>query len=123
MNANELSLTFADGRAQRLPGETVELSALWALEKTPSSVEARLFWFARGKGTEDVGVVATLSVPSPASAGEHVFRFTLPAGPYSFSGKLVSLLWAVELVAGKQVARCEFVLAPGGREIVLGAAK
>jgi hypothetical protein len=123
MSANELSLTPADGRTQRRPGESVDFSALWALQKKPGSVVARLFWFTRGKGTEDVGVIATQTVPAPASAGEHVFRFTLPAAPCSFSGKLVSLLWAVELIAGDEVARCEFVLAPHGREIVLGAAK
>jgi hypothetical protein len=119
MSANELSLSPTDGRQNRRPGETVEFSALWALQKQPASIEARLFWFTRGKGTEDVEVVAKSEAPAPAIAGEHVFRFTLPAGPYSFSGKLISLLWAVELVAGNESARSEFVLAPEGREIAL----
>ena len=123
MSTNDLSLTPVDGRTSRKPGETVEFSALWALEKKPASVEARLFWFTRGKGTEDVGLIATQAVPSPELAGEQVFRFTLPDAPYSFSGKLISLLWAVELVAGDQVMRCEFVLAPEGREIALSHAK
>jgi hypothetical protein len=119
MSTDELSMSPSDNRPNRRPGETVEFSALWALQKPPAAVEARLFWFTRGKGTEDVGIVATERVSAPGSAGEHAFLFTLPESPYSFSGRLISLLWAVELVADKSVARCEFTLAPDGREIVL----
>jgi hypothetical protein len=79
-----------------------------------------LFWFTQGKGTEDVGVVAKEIVPSPGADGTHRVRFTLPEAPYSFSGRLISLIWAVELVADDAAARWEFVLAPDGREIVLG---
>src|ERR1043166_4380135 len=45
----------------------------------------------------------------------------LPESPYSFSGKLISLVWALELVAepSKEVIRREFVLAPGGEEVRL----
>lgn len=116
---DELDIFPTDNRAERQPGETVELSAMWALKKAPRTLEARLFWFTRGKGTEDVEVVATQPVTTPAIAGEHVFRFTLPEGPWSFSGKLISLLWAVELVADDTSARWEFTLAPGGHEIRL----
>jgi hypothetical protein len=121
VNAPEIDLSLAGGRASFAPGEILEADALWALSVAPKTIEARLFWRTRGKGTEDIGLVQRESVPSPISAGEHRFRFTLPAGPYSFSGKLISLLWAIELVAepGGKVARCEFVLSPSGREIVL----
>ena len=46
---------------------------------------------------------------------------TLPAGPYSFSGRLISLIWALELVAepGNHVARVEITLGPDGQEVVL----
>ena len=117
--ANELDIFPADNRTDRQPGETVELSAMWALGKLPRVLEARLFWFTRGKGTEDLEVVATQPAPTVSQAGEHTFRFTLPEGPWSFSGKLISLLWAVELVADDQSARWEFTLAPGGREVRL----
>ena len=123
MSADELSIAPIDNRTSRQPGESVEFSALWALQKPPASVEARLFWSTRGKGTEDVEVIATLRVPSPAPAGEHVFRFELPLSPYSFSGRLISLTWAVELIAGRASARCEFIVAPDGREIVLAETK
>jgi hypothetical protein len=117
--ADELDIFPNDNRAERRPGETVELSAMWALGKAPRVLEARLFWFTRGKGTEDLEVVATEQVAIPTIAGERVFRFTLPAGPWSFSGKLISLLWAVELVADDKSARWDFTLAPDGCEIRL----
>jgi hypothetical protein len=45
----------------------------------------------------------------------------LPETPYSFSGRLISLLWALELVAppSKTVGRQELVVAPGGQEVRL----
>ena len=50
--------------------------------------------------------------------------FVLPPAPYSFSGKLISLIWAVEVVAEgiKEASRLEFTLSPDGREITLSSA-
>ena len=115
-----LAITPTRSDSSRKPREVLELIVQWSLPSVPTSLEARLFWFTRGKGTEDVGVVATEPVPSPGANGEHRVRFTLPEAPYSFSGRLISLIWAVELVADmKTAARWEFVLAPAGREILL----
>jgi len=121
MSADELDLFPQDERTGRRPGETVELSGMWALGHRPKAVEARLLWFTRGRGIEDIVVVASQAVPSPAEAGEQVFKFTLPEGPYSCSGRLVSIKWAVELVADAEAARWEFTLGPDGREIALGS--
>ena len=114
-----LTIAPARGDSSRKPREVLELVARWSLPSAPRSLEIRLFWFTRGKGTEDVGVVATERVPAPGGNGEHRVRFTLPDAPYSFSGGLISLIWAVELVADETAARWEFVLAPEGREILL----
>jgi hypothetical protein len=122
MSNEELGLFTVDGRTAFLPGETLELSVLWAFAEKPAPLEVRLFWFTRGKGTEDVEVVATEPISTDAPAGEAKLRFALPAAPYSFSGKLISLIWAAELVAqpGDRSTRCEFTLSPTGVEIVLG---
>lgn len=123
MKNDELGLFIENDRTGFAPGSTLELTALWALSATPASLEARLFWYTRGKGTEDVEVVATEKISAPAAAGEARLRFALPVAPWSFSGKLVSLVWAVELVAepGARSTRCEFFLSPDGREILLHA--
>lgn len=80
---------------------------------------ARLFWYTRGKGTQDVVVVQEETFPAPGAQDERKFSFRLPAGPYSFSGRLISLLWAVEVVVqpGDESGRTEFTVSPTGDEI------
>lgn len=120
---NQLRLGTRDDRRNFQPGEELTGAAGWEFEHAPQALEVRLLWFTRGQGTEDVAVVDTVRFDHPAAAEARPFRFQLPAAPYSFSGKLISLLWAVELVAlpSKESARVEFVLAPEGREVVLPA--
>ena len=120
MSDGRLTLRSDDGNGARRPGDVVELAADWAFDQSPKSLEARLFWFTRGKGTQDVGVVETQPVGMLQLSGHERLRFKLPEAPYSFSGRLISLVWAVELVADDdQTARWEFVLAPEGGEILL----
>jgi hypothetical protein len=116
-----LTLKPTSGGTERRPGDTLELLASWSLASAPESLEARLFWFTQGKGTQDVGVVETQPIDVPGPQGERRIRFKLPDTPYSFSGTLITLAWGVELIAGdEEAARWEFVMAPGGREIRLG---
>lgn len=117
----ELKILLRDERRNFRPGETVEGVAGWRLDQAPQSIELRLFWFTRGKGTEDVGVVNRLCFDAPQREEGRRFSFALPAEPYSFSGQLISLIWALELVAepGERSTRVELVLSPTGREILL----
>jgi len=103
------------------PGETIEGAVLWELPKTPSLAEVRLLWFTRGKGTEDGETVATVNFDIPSAGDTRQFSFTAPNGPYSFSGTLIALIWAIEFVAkpGDEFERLEIVIAPEAREIVL----
>ncbi|MCX8038728.1 MAG: hypothetical protein N3D11_17075 [Candidatus Sumerlaeia bacterium] len=116
-----LQITLHDNRTEFLPGETVEGRVSWQLAQPAKSVEVRLFWFTRGKGTTDVEVAATARFDRPAPSDQQPFRFTLPKAPYSFSGKLISLVWAIELVVepSGETERVEIVLSPTGREILL----
>ncbi len=104
------------------PGEHLRGQAAWNLAATPEKLEIRLFWYTRGRGTRDVEVVERRTVARPGITGEEAFAFHLPDGPYSFSGKLISVIWAVELVADEETVgeRAEFILAPDRREILLG---
>lgn len=122
MSNEELAVFAEDNRLAFRPGEVLRVAVLWALPRAPERLEARLFWFTRGKGTPDVNVVATEHIQADASAGEQKVQFTLPAEPYSFSGRLISLIWAVELVAfpEERSARLEFTMSPTGQELVLG---
>ena len=120
---SQLTIEIREGRSNFEPREEVMGTAGWKLDQTPRAVELRLFWFTRGKGTEDAGVVETVRFDRPMSEETRSYRFRLPEMPYSFSGKLISLIWALELVAepSKEVARVEITVAPGGREVRLNS--
>lgn len=113
-----VALTPRDPSTQRKPEEVLELRGEWQLTAMPKTLEARLFWYTRGKGTEDVWLVATRPL-SPSVAGRENIKFRLADAPYSFSGTLITLAWAVELVADDEVARWEFTMSPTGAEIRL----
>ncbi len=116
-----LEVTLAGGRAAFAPGEEIEATAVWQLDEEPKSLEVRLFWFTSGKGDRDSELVAAETI-EPSVSGHRTCRLRLPdPAPLSFSGKLVSLLWAVELVAepGARAGRVELVVSPTGRELLL----
>jgi len=118
----ELVVVLKDEASAFEPGDEVRGVAGWRLAVPPQSASVRLIWFTKGKGTQDVQVVAREELEGPLGAEEgRKFRFVLPEGPYSFSGKLVSLVWAVELVVqpGDRGERAEIVVGPGGREVLL----
>jgi hypothetical protein len=118
---NRLQIETVDGRTAFDPGEEIEALLEWDLEEEPESVELRLVWNTAGKGTTDLAVVRTVRFDSPLRQESRRATVRLPRSPYSFSGKLISLIWALELVAlpGGEAARTEITLAPGGREVVL----
>ena len=118
-----LSLQLDGGGTLYRPKGKLSGSAQWQLEKEARAIEVRLIWFTQGKGTQDVEVVDRRRWETPVLMGQEKFEFTLPEGPQSFSGKLISLTWAVELVIEKanESARIEFVLSPFDAEIQLGA--
>jgi hypothetical protein len=116
-----LEVTIPNGRTAFAPGEEIEAAAVWQLDESPESLEVRLFWFTEGKGDRDTGMVLAESI-EPGPSGHCTCRFRLPdVVPSSFSGKLVSLLWAIELVAepGARAGRVNLVVSPTGQELRL----
>jgi len=116
-----LNIALHEDKTAFAPGQTVEGTIRWSLQTNPEHLEFSLFWYTAGKGTRDVGVVETARFDNPGACGSKEFAFPLPDGPYSFSGKLISLIWALELTCrpGSETARREITLSPTGREIIL----
>lgn len=85
------------------------------------SLTVTLLWTTEGKGTEDVEVVDRVEVEHPSRRGSHDFSFRLPDFPWSFSGTLISLVWAVEasLEPDGNLERVTLVSAPERQEVVL----
>jgi hypothetical protein len=114
-----IRLGLRENKTAFRPGETIAGAVLWQFENPPASAEVRLVWFTRGKGTEDGGIAATVALDAPPAADTREFSFEAPNGPYSFSGTLIAVLWAVEFVVkpGNEFQRIEIVIAPGAKEI------
>lgn len=112
-----------DGATSFRPGDVVEGTVRWQRASPPVVVELRLFWYTEGRGDQDVGVVQTVPFANPAAVDRRTFRVSLPEGPYSFSGKLITLAWSLEAVAqpGDWSGRIGITLSPTGEEIRLGA--
>jgi hypothetical protein len=116
-----LQIEIQGGANAFLPGETLEGTVSWQLDAPAETVELRLLWYTQGKGDQDVGVVSVVPFASPGLADRRAFRVRIPEGPYSFSGKLISLLWALEVVAepGSRASRLEITVSPTRREILI----
>ena len=103
------------------PGVDIEGEVSWADLESEENIEIRLIWFTSGKGTRDIEIVNTIDVPVGSANGKERFRIAGPGYPYSFSGKLISLIWAVEAVVmpSRDSATTEILIAPGEVEVVL----
>lgn len=118
----KLQIGLRENKHSYHPGEQIAGAVLWELDESPRLAELRLLWSTRGKGTEDLSVVRTEFFSDPQPGDTRPFSFQAPEAPYGFSGKLISLIWALELVIepGDHSERVEIVIAPEGREILLG---
>jgi hypothetical protein len=132
---NKAQITLANNKTQFFPGEVIRGVAHWELENVPGSLDLRLFWYTKGKGNTDMQILHTIAL-KPSKNGEQEFEFKLPTSPYSFSGKLISLIWALELVIrsatdmyaidwkekpGCEAARLEITMSPTGMELLLSS--
>jgi hypothetical protein len=116
-----IRLGLRENRTTFSPGETIAGAVLWEFPEKKKSIEVRLVWSTRGKGTEDGATVATQSLNAMSAADTGTFQFTAPDSPYTFNGTLIAVLWAVECVVepGGEFERLEIIIAPSGKEIVL----
>jgi hypothetical protein len=116
-----IQLGLRENRTAYAPRDELVGAALWELEAAPTSAEVHLVWSTKGKGTEDAALAATVTFDAPLAGDTRPFSLRLPASPYSFSGRLISLVWAVELVLqpANLSQRVEIVVAPGGAEVIL----
>lgn len=120
-----IHVEFAGGKNRFRPGEMLEGVVSWDLAAAPEVLEIRLLWRTQGKGTEDSAVVERVHVEGPTRSDRKPFRVPIPLGPYSFSGKLISLTWSIQAVVGTE-ARSELVnltVSPSGEEILLHGKK
>lgn len=104
------------------PGETISGYVHWNTGgERYQRVLVSLLWHTEGKGNEDVEVIHQVNIPASTTQDRRQFSFELPNFPWSFSGRLISLVWNIEasLEPRGDVHRETLVLAPGGVEVRL----
>ena len=108
--------------AQFRCGDEIRGTVSWNLESKPERIFVRLFWYTSGKGTMDVGIKDEFVIENPGFSNIQNFNFKAPSSPYSFSGRLISIIWAVEALTSdkKHTESVQLEISPTGREIVLG---
>ncbi|QDU36928.1 hypothetical protein Mal4_12290 [Maioricimonas rarisocia] len=118
---NSISIETAAGQTHFAPGAEIDVYLDWQLDEDPAALEVRVVWHTAGKGDMDLGVAHTVRLDHPTASGNRQMTITLPRAPYSFSGRLVSLMWGLECVAlpDGTSARKEIMIAPQGDEVRL----
>ena len=123
MNTTEsgLQLETVDRRREYAPGEQLELDVAWQLLEPGEAIEVRLVWYTVGKGDQDLSVVDSERIDDPPLYDRRRCTFVLPEGPYSFSGRLISLVWCVELIVlpGGPSRRIDLTVGPDRCEVLL----
>ena len=114
-------ITLSVERKDLRPFEPVAGRVEWRLEEVPKELELRLCWFTRGPVAEESETVEVLRLGDTAS-GACEFSFVLPGEPWSVDGRLIGIVWAVEVVAKKLggIALEELVVSPDRKVRKLG---
>ncbi|MBN1982674.1 MAG: hypothetical protein JW795_14160, partial [Chitinivibrionales bacterium] len=100
------------------PGSALNACISWDVDQEKTHcIDMNLLWFTEGKGTPDYEVVQTVHHETPLRCGQKRFCLNLPLAPWSFSGRLISLVWAVEarIDSNKTLDRIPFIMAPQGK--------
>ena len=121
---SDIQLEIEGGRSRFQPLEELRGRVRWQLGGARAdSIAVQLLWHTEGKGTQDADVVETVTIEQPPPRGERAFTMQLPAGPYSCSGKLLSVVWKLQTVVepGDEVSQTDLVIAPGDGEVNLEA--
>jgi len=116
------TITLDKSSSRFTPGDSIKGIVEWTdLSEKTDRFEIRLIWYTEGKGTTDVEVIETTTESSPGPSGRAKFKFVAPTRPFSFSGKLISLIWAIEVVdfPSRDGTKETLVISANGNEILL----
>lgn len=118
---SSIHLQLRDGERALEPGAPIDVVATWSDVQGHEQLAVSLLWYTQGKGSEDTRTVARQVLQLHDASGRAELSFEGPLEPWSFSGRLVSLVWAIEgtLEPGGAVHRVELVIAPEAREVLL----
>jgi hypothetical protein len=116
---NQLEIHLDAQPPEFSPGSAMTGNVAWQIDSAAKVIELRLFWYTQAIKQRDAQIVDTMRIDDPQISGRRNFSFHLPAGPYSFQGKIIKLTWSLALVMepGGIATSVEFVMGPGGRAV------
>jgi hypothetical protein len=117
-----IEIILKDGRKRFQPYEVIEGKVKYDLNRPSSEITVDLVWTTMGKGTtDDYRADSSVISTGGSTRGEGKFRLNAPAGPYSFSGKLVSVIWMISCgtESDTEIAEKEIIISPVGSELVV----
>jgi len=91
-----LNIQLDRDATQYAPGEAITGRVDWRLSDAAEFIELRLVWYTEGKGTQDAKIVHAERFAHPMNTDDKAFKLAAPPGPYSYDGKLIAILWALE---------------------------
>ncbi|MBC8011870.1 MAG: DUF3592 domain-containing protein [Burkholderiales bacterium] len=103
------------------PGETLVFTLSRDASAPPGSLTVQLGWFTEGKSTRDTAIAWSEYLSDLAPGADRSFEVRLPETPWSFSGKLVSVAWRLEVLDAKRepLIAVPLVIGPGGQSVTL----
>lgn len=119
MSDIRLDLELTDEAKVYRPGDVVRGIVRWSTAQSPRRLAAQLVWWTEGKGNRDSAVGVRQEWEYPSAEGEKSFELTVPAGPLTYHGRLISILWGLEVVAESPdgSTRAELTISPTGEPI------
>jgi hypothetical protein len=122
---DKISIELKDGKTSYQPGEKIRGELEWELAQEVPDITINIFWYTEGIGDQDSEVATTEVIKAPLQNDRQSFEIELPMAPYSYSGQISALKWAIEATAmkGKIKDVKEFSMTPGNREIILPEVK
>ena len=88
-------------------------------------MQLRVAWNTSGPGHDRFGLAERETFVPEGRSGEKELSITLPEEPYSFSGGVLLIIWAFELIEfpSRESTRVVFVMGPGGKEVIADSLK
>jgi hypothetical protein len=122
---DKISIQLKDGKISYQPGEKLRGELEWNLTQEVNDITINIFWYTEGAGDQDSEIAVTETIKMPLKSDRQSFEIELPIAPYSYSGQITSLKWAIEASTLQEKVKDvkEFSMTPGNKEIILPEVK
>ena len=118
---DKISIKLKNDKISYCPGEKISGEVEWDFTQEVKEIAINVFWYTEGMGDQDSEIAVNEIIKLPLKSDRQSFEIELPMAPYSYSGQITSLKWAIEATSLKDKFKDvkEFSMTPGNKEIIL----